>query len=146
MEMRPEVGRSRLAISRSSTVLPEPLAPAMPNAVLGATVNEISCKTTRPPKRRTRRSTTTAGSPGARGIGGQSSCSTVSRIVMGEPQTRGRSSDGPDGGDIQPIQADLANGGRERGIERVTEADLAPRGDVPLATGERGAAGAALPI
>jgi len=27
----------------------------------------------------------------------------------GEPQTMGRSSDGPDGGDIQPIQADLAN-------------------------------------
>src|SRR5216683_491644 len=145
MEMRPEVGRSRLAISRSSTVLPEPLAPAMPKAVLGATVNEISCKTTRPPKRRTTCSTTTAGSAGGRGIGGRSSCSTVSRIVMGEPQTMGRSSDGPDGGDIQPIQADLANGGRERGIERVSQANLARRGDVPLAVGHDATTGADLP-
>src|SRR5258708_19883306 len=132
MEMRPEVGRSRLATSRSSTVLPEPLAPAMPNAVLGATVNEISCKTTRPPKRRTTCSTTTAGSAGGRGIGGRSSCSTVSRIVMGEPQTMGSSSDGSDGGDIQPIQADLPNGGRQRGNQRVTPANLPPPRDLPL--------------
>src|SRR5258708_15947675 len=145
MEMRPEVGRSRLAISRSSPVLPEPLAPAMPNAVLGATVNEISCKTTRPPKRRTTCSTTTAGSEGGRGIGGRSSCSTVSRIVMGEPQTMGRSSEGPDGGDVQPILSDLANGGGERGIERVTQAKLARQREVPLAVAPDAAAGAAAP-
>src|SRR6266851_6110981 len=143
--MRPEVGRSRLAIRRSSTVLPEPFAPAMPNAVLGATVNEISCKTTRPPKRRTTCSTTTAGSAGGRGIGGRSSCSTISIVVIRGSPTEGESSDSPDGGHVQPIQADLADCGCQGGVEGVAQAHFACCGDVPLAVGHDAAAGADFP-
>src|SRR5712692_2470151 len=147
--MRPEVGRSRLAIRRRSTVLPEPLAPAMPYAVLGATVNEMFCKTTRPPKRRTTWSTITAGSAGGRGIGGRSSCSTTSRMVTdqlrrGDPVGR-TSSDRPYGGDVQPIQADLADRRGQGGVQRVAQADLACRGDVALAVGHDAAARADFP-
>src|SRR5438552_15703466 len=143
--MRPPVGRSRLAIRRSSTVLPEPLAPAMPKAVLGATVSEISCKTTRPPKRRTTCSTTTAGSAGGRGSGGRSSCSTVSRVVIrGFPMVR-KSSNRTHGGDVQAIQADLADSGRERGVQGVAQADFAGGGDVSLAVGHDAAAWADFP-
>src|SRR5207248_2409568 len=120
-----------------------------------ATLKEISCKTVRPPKRRTTCSTTTAGSAGGRGIGGRSSCSTnVSTVMRGshysprrQPERRSlrgrrsvRSSDCPYGRDVEAVEADLAHCRREGGVQGVPQAYFAGGGDVPLAIGHDAAA------